>query len=282
MDFIKLCIELILELLGLQRLNTGYRDTPPRKRKPIENKRLCICLHEWGGYPLSRHKHINDNICDWDCGIKYQLERFSNYTGNIDVKLNVTLSDAYRYKDMDYVAALCDKISSVPNRGMDFSGYSHSFRELQGGPNCYVLLTNSSVNAIQNEFIDSYVNYMESNPDVGMLGISCCSKCYQSLRQNNFTPHLQSFFLLTTLSVLEEIVALNSNKFPGEGIINKQLLIRRGEIKISQLALKLGYKLAVVTEHNVVKFDNNPANWTLPQGDYRIHTKNPNTINPLK
>lgn len=281
MDFIKLCIELLLELVGLRRLNLGYKDITPRKRVAVESRQLRVCIHEWGGYPPVRHKHINDTIVDWECGLKYQFDRFAGYKGEREVELIVTISDIHLCRNIEYIATHSDQIIPVPNRGMDFSGYAAFYDAVAGSENCYILLTNSSVNALQRDFIDPYINYMERNTDVGMLGISCCSTCYQSLVRDNFTPHLQSFFLLTTLSVLKELVALNGGKFPGRDIANKQLLIRRGEIAISQLVIRLGYKLAVVTKWGVEKFDNNPRNWKLPKGDLRCCTDKPNAINPI-
>ena len=77
------------------------------------------------------------------------------------------------------------------------------------------------------------------------------------------------------------MVSANNGDFPGIGISNKQLLIREGEIKISQLVLSLGYKLAVVTESGVIKFNNNEKEWPLPKGDYRYYTSTPNMINKI-
>lgn len=278
MDFVKLCIELLLETLGFYRLNLGYKGVVPRRRRGVEQKKVYVCIHEWGGYSSVRRKHINDTICDWECGLKYQLERFESRQ---DVVLTVTMSDMHLCRDIASITSCCDHFIAVPNRGMDFSGYGAFYQSIRGMKNCYVVLTNSSVNSLQSDFLDSYIDYMERNRDVGMLGVSCCSKCYQSLDAKNFTPHLQSFFLLTTLSVLDEVVAKNGGEFPGVGVGNKQLLIRRGEIRISQLVLRLGYQLAVVTESGVIKFDNNPKNWSLPCGDFRAYTDKPNSIHPI-
>lgn len=245
------------------------------------NNIIYVCIHEWGGYELVRHKHINNKIKDWECGLKYQLERFNNYKGGFSVDLTVTMSDINLHHDLDYIRSRCDRVIPVSNIGMDFSGYSTFYNFVKEKDDSYIILTNTSVSSIQTDFIDDYIEYMQNNLDVGMLGISCCSKCYQTLVRNNFTPHLQSFFLLTTIGVLNEMVSANNGDFPGIGISNKQLLIREGEIKISQLVLGLGYKLAVVTESGVIKFNNNEEEWTLPKGDYRYYTSTPNVINKI-
>ena len=124
---------------------------------------------------------------------------------------------------------------------------------------------------------------MENNPDVGILGISYSTKMYQTLIRRNFTPHIQSFFLFTTIDVLNEIVENNQGHFPGENISNKRLLIRKGEIGLSTLALKLGYNLAVVfpTTGKPFKFVNQ-SQWDKPLGDIRLKIDCPNRINPIK
>ena len=185
-------------------------------------------------------------------------------------------------RDIEYVRSRCDNLISVSNVGLDFSGYASFFDRIKDLPNSYVILSNSSVNAIQTDFIDSYIEYMDANDDVGMLGISCCSKCYQTLIRNNFNPHLQSFFLLTTISVLREVVETNDGKFPGIGISNKRLLIREGEIKLSQKVLALGYNLAVVTKDGPIKFNGVKNDWPMPLGDYRYYTNTPNAIYPIR
>lgn len=281
-DLCKIVVKDVLTFPECFRQNRKLRAMRfDRPRKPVESNLICVVVHEWGGYGSRRRKHINDSIPDFDCGLEYQLERFNNYHGRRKLELTVTMSDMVRYADVENLQKRCHALVPVSNVGMDFSGYSTFFERIKDNANCYVLLSNSSVNAHQVNFIDDYIDYLEANPEVGMLGISCCSKCYQTLIRRNFTPHLQSFFLFTTLDVLKEAVALNGGEFPGVGIANKRLLIREGEIKLSRLVLQSGYKLAVVTPDGPVKFDGNPQNWTLPLGDFRCHTSAPNAINPI-
>lgn len=277
-DYLKLLLLIIKDFFFINR-HTILSTTSLRPK--INNDVVYIDIHEWGGYKLVRHKHINNKIKDWECGLKYQLERFNNYKGKFNIDLTVTISDINLHHDLNYIQYRCNRVTPVSNMGMDFSGYSTFYNFVKDKDDSYIILTNTSVNSIQTDFMDDYIEYMQNNLDVGMLGISCCSKCYQSLVRNNFTPHLQSFFLLTTIGILNEIVSANNGYFPGIGISNKQLLIREGEIKISQLVLSLGYKLAVVTESGVIKFNNNEKEWILPQSDYRLYTSTPNIINKI-
>ncbi|PKB17434.1 hypothetical protein [Flavobacterium sp. 5] len=251
-------------------------------RKPIDKDKIAVCVHEWGGYEGGRKKKIK-NIKEFECGLDSQLSRFQNYEGKYEIDLTITLSDAHLLnRKIEYV-----KVIEVSNIGMDFSGYERFYESIKNEENQYVILSNSSVNKLQSEFIDSYVDFFKENKSIGMLGVSLNSKIYQSLIRNNFNPHLQSFFLLTTTDVLREVVEKNSC-FPGKGIDHKLLLIRKGEVELSKIVLNLGYKLACVLEDGKpflfdksFFIDNGKAFWNIPFGDYRINAINPNSINPI-
>lgn len=250
-------------------------------REPVVSHDILVCIHEWGGYKQKRRKSIK-GINDFECGLKFQLERFNNQI--LDSKwskmINLTISDIDKF---DYKCLLNNKIDAihgVDNMGMDFSGYSFFYELIKNRSNSYVILTNSSVNKIQTDFLQGYIDYMENNPDVGILGISASSKYYHTLRRWNFNPHLQSFFLLTTIDVLNKIVNSNNGIFPGKFELNKHLLIRNGEVMLSQLAIRIGFNLAIVRDNGeVIKFNN--QSYPLPTGDLRKYIKSPNSINPI-
>lgn len=258
---------------------------PFRERKKVENPVVWVNIHEWGGYSLVRRKKVS-SIPEFQCGLKFQLQRFSSLRKKGKIVLCVTLSEEFRCQDKNYICSRTDDYHAVSNEGMDFSGYSSFYNFIKGCPNAYVILTNSSVNSLQDDFFDGYIRYMEQHPEVGILGTSYSTKCFQSFIRNNFTPHLQSFFLLTTIDVLKEIVAVNKGKFPGAKVTHKLLLIRKGEVGLSQLALKLGYCLAVVMENgDVFRFWKKGiyySKWSLPLGDMRFAVLHPNRINPIK
>jgi hypothetical protein len=258
-----------------------------KRRNPVKSDVVYASVHEWGGYPLRRKKTIK-NGSTFECGLLYQLSRFKFPVSDYKVNLTVTMSDIENHTDLAYVQANADLVVGVSNAGMDFSGYSDHFDRIKHLPNSYVILSNSSVDKDQKPFLQGYIKYMEDNPDVGILGISYSTKIYQTFVRNNFNPHLQSFFYLTTIDVLSEIVKKNGGKFPGDKIQHKLLLIRNGEVRVSKIALQLGYHLGFVQENGgVYKFginnrlDNGFNNWKLPFGDVRQINKYPNRINQL-
>lgn len=249
-------------------------------RKEVDNPIVYICVHEWGGYLPERIKKLK-NITSFSCGLKYQLKRFHECQSSHPIHLTITMSDPEKYSQLALLKDECDNFISVSNIGMDFSGYWAFLKSIRTKRNAYVILCNSSVNQEITDFIDDYINYLDQNKDVGILGISSSSKYYHTLIRNNFNPHLQSFFLMTTLDVLNQIVEVNGGVFPGITETNKHLLIRNGEVKISRLALKLGYNLAIVTEDGQVKKFNYNS-YPMEKGDLRCNASYPNRINPIK
>lgn len=280
--FLILCIEFALwpflwiaDRFGRLFCNRGKN---PALRQRIETDKIVVGIHEWGGYTMQRSKTIKGGVT-FSCGLQSQLDRFSGKEG---VELIVTMSEASKHNDLYYVRSRAELIQ-VDNRGMDFSGYGTIYDMVKERPNGYVILTNSSVHSIQEDFLDDYIRYMEHNPEVGMLGVSYCTKMIQTLVRDNFSPHLQSFFLLTTIDVLRRVVSLNGGRFPGRGVSHKLLLIRRGEIRLSRLVLMAGYRLAVVSPIDGVpyKFECYRS-WSLPKGDIRQRVSTPNRITPIK
>lgn len=280
--YLILCIELVfLPFLWLGDMARRYfsrADKVTKQRLDVASSIINVGVHEWGGYGLERTKTIK-NGTTFECGLRYQIERFTQHK---NVEMVVTMSDSEKYRDMEYVRQRVSNIVETDNCGMDFSGYAAVYESLKNKENRYVILSNSSVNAIQEEFLDGYIEYMNQNLDVGMLGVSYCTKMIQTLVRDNFTPHLQSFFLLTTTDVLRQVVELNGGKFPGQGVNHKLLLIRRGEIRMSELVQKAGYRLCVINPNNgePYKFERY-SSWKLPMGDIRQKIKTPNRITPI-
>lgn len=248
-----------------------------KKRNSVIDNKIKVCIHEWGGYPLVRVKKIKKGVA-FKCGLKGQVERFC---ANPHVEIFLSISDLNRWSGIELPKNI--KIHEVSNVGMDFSGYNAFFQFYKNAPNSYVILSNTSVNLDSpSNFLEGYINYMNNNQDVGALGISYCTRMIQTFIRPNFTPHLQSFFILTTLDVLREVVALNNGRFPGADINCKLLLIRKGEIGLSRLIQKAGYKLAVVNPLDGIPFKFTTYNhWKWTKGDIRQYLNNPNYITPI-
>ncbi len=272
-------VKFILRVIGLYDPDKTYYGT--RLRKKIENHTVQVCVHEWGGYSPVRQKNVE--TVRFECGLKYQIERFNPYRINGKAKLTITMSDPAKYSDVEWIKTHCDNFIEVSNVGMDFSGYRAFWNTIKDNPNSYVILTNSSVEKTQCDFLDGYIQYMEDNPEVGILGISYSTRMYHTLVRINFTPHIQSFFVLTTTDVLNQIVSYNKGNFPGADVDYKRLLIREGEVPFSLITAKLGYRLAVVHPDSGVPFKfTSRKEWPVQFDDIRLSCQHPNRIAAIK
>lgn len=273
-------VPLYIRQLYLKRMS-GACQKQFRIRKKVQQDCVHICIHEWGGYQSERNKKLKDGKV-FRCGLAPAIRQLYPYHSAAKAQILVTISDSYLYRDSAILEKYKVDVLHVSNEGYDFSGYSAFYEKIKNYPNTYIILCNSSVNAIQEDFLDSYVSYMEANPDVGLLGVSYSTKMTQTLVRNNFTPHIQSFFLMTTIQVLSEVVSFNKG-FPGANITHKLLLIREGEIRLSEIIKKLGYNLAVVNpiDKKTFKFSDYRS-WTFPKGDIRLFIDEPNKINTIR
>lgn len=286
--YLALCCELLFSPFWYMYnfLNRGKEKMGYRNRSNIQSPIIYVETHEWAGYSFVREKTLKNGL-RFSCGIEFQLERFRLERLNSihEIDYTVTISDLEKYPLYDIISIRkrCNRILNVSNVGLDFSGYAAFFDTIKNKANSYVILSNSSVNASMDIFLDDYIEYMENNLDVGMLGISYSTKVYQTLIRNNFNPHVQSFFLLTTIDVLKEVVEMNGGHFPGKNISDKRLLIREGEVGLSKFVLSLGYNLAVVYPETGVPFKfKSKSEWDKPLGDVRLTVEHPNRITPIQ
>ncbi|MFU1858177.1 hypothetical protein ACK8HY_14255 [Sphingobacterium sp. NGMCC 1.201703] len=256
-----------------------------KQRSPILNNEVIVHTHEWSGYASERHKVIKYTANKFLCGLRFHFERLQQYRGIRPIRNILTVSDLNdNYSEKLKSEKFFDKsveIYGVPNRGMDFGGYGFVVKNLIAGDNRYIFLTNTSINADSAIFIDEYTDLFSKHSNLGLLGISYSSKVYQSLIRDNYTPHVQSFFLLTTTDILREITAANGGVFPGENEDYKLSIIRFGEARLSQITLSLGYDIGIVNEEGRLQLLPVQKDSSLVEGDYRLFIKKPNFINKI-
>lgn len=254
---------------------------------------VIFAIHEWAGYPFVRQKTIKYTGTTFTCGLKPHLDRLSVYKGKYKLKKILTLSNANNqyaanFKRQDFYPHDL-QICPVDNVAMDFSGYNYVAKNmLDPKREQVVFLTNTSVDATMVDFIDQYTDLFRKWPELGLLGISYSTKIYQTFIKNNFRPHLQSFFLATRSSVLQELLEKNGGNIPGATEDYKLAIIRFGEVRITEMIQQLGYKAAVITADGKLTFlpdfgifYNGYHQWELPMDDYRLSAKHPNRINTL-
>ena len=263
-------------------------------RKPL-GKKISLCIQDWVRYENIRYKTLK-NGASYKCGLLNQENKFLSKKYNLNKNLYISgtidehkLFFKQKLKNLSFNDF---KIIKSSNEYLDFSSYKSFYDTLNKKDNDVLIFCNSSVSTEFNfPIIDKYLDYFYENKDVGIMGISSNTKDQQSFIFNNFSPHIQTLFFITSTFVLNEIVDANKDMFPGENSTsyNKYSIIQNGELTLNKLSLKLGYSIAVVDQYGYVnkfrqnkKYYNNVSSWKLPKLDMRIATNYPSQAKILQ
>lgn len=141
----RFCLVLLRELLlspilYVKNILILEKAVKRRVRKPVTTDTVYVEVHEWAGYPISRMKQLKNGRI-FQCGLEYQLGRFNmaKRYSKYKVDLTVTVSDIDNYPyDMKYLKGNCDRVLSVPNIGLDFSGYASFFQDVKISPFLFI------------------------------------------------------------------------------------------------------------------------------------------------
>jgi len=152
------------------------------------------------------------------------------------------------------------------NLEKDIGAYDFGLKKFkkQGYGSDVVMMNTNVRGPSEDGWLMKYHALFRKHPDTGICGISLNS---QNTTQTPpvFDPHVQSFFLYSTMEVLKEVFP---NGLPGADFnMEKDQLIQTGEIGISRTILDQGYGLvaAMFPDFQYKK----GQEWTLPAGDLR-------------
>ena len=164
-----------------------------------------------------------------------------------------------------------DEVHFRGNQGQDFGAYDLGYQLLQRqGYDGEVLFMKSSVaGPHRHGWLLEYRRQFRRHPDVGLCGIGLNSHD-TSREPSPFAPHVQSYFLYTSMRVLQH--ALGERLFDWHDRVapeqqDKLEIIRHGEIGVSSRVLDAGYS---ITSPRFPEFVYRRGNaWSIPRGDLR-------------
>ena len=246
-----------------------------------------IIIVEWMGYPLFRKKVLGANnvkcglgrilecMQKHDAGMEYTcsivVNRNENQSGNIFVRhleefwpFNTLSNYSSRWNTEEKYEKLIRGYSFVnqlffrENSGQDIGAYDFGYKYLNDQQfNGDVLLMNSSVSGpISDGWLLKYHDLFHKEPDTGLCGITMNADA---------GPHVQSFFLYTSMSVLNHVYPQG---LPGgSALVDKGDLIHKGEIAISAGVLDAGYGIRCSAFPDF--FYKAGREWAIPPFDVR-------------
>jgi len=261
-----------------------------------------IILVDWMGYPVKRRRRMGRR--KFPCGLDRVLQNFDRHSAGVkfDVYLIIngvkeyvpTLRDLIRvfppmgkdqwsktktegYKGYPSKYPFLRKVLFRSNEGRDIGGYNYGYSLLkEEGYNSDVIFMNSNVRGpFDSGWLLKYYNLFRKWSDTGACGISLNSH-FRTKKVYDFQPHIQSFFIYTSMRVLRIVFP---GDLPGASVLGKEELIRNGEVGISQEIIKAGYGICASTFENFqYKKD---KDWKIPTGDIRQHPEFSETANLL-
>ncbi|MDD5276298.1 MAG: hypothetical protein PHR16_09470, partial [Methylovulum sp.] len=263
--------------------------------------KISIILVDWSEYPLYRQKKLNDTI-SVSCGLGAILDNMAKYNAGVDYEITVIItginSPFYEYCVKQYRSirhylmpkkysnervnwyrekttlyeTLLKKYPFVKclifknNTGQDIGAYNYGYQLLkkdnyQGD----VVFMNSALEGPnENNWLLKYNHQFLKHDNTGLCGITINPKT-KNLVENDFSPHVQSFFLYTNMNVLRRVFPANLS---GYNIKNNRLsLILQGEIGISRKILDAGYSITSISFPDYCYKKGDP--WNLPYEEIR-------------
>jgi len=240
-----------------------------------ERPNVKIILTDFSGYPLYRKKPICKSLID--CGIGNFFDNAMKYIAGVDfeVILIITSEDSEskeilnRYESLLPKYPFIKKLFLVDNRFFDFGAYNRGYQYLRSTDyRGDVVFMNSSVRGPYNNYwLLKYSYLFHSNKNIGLCGISLNSHTTH-LQTYVFKPHVQSFFMYTSMVVLTSV--FGASLFEEVDVpISKIDVISKCEIGFSQKILEHGYGICSALFENFVYYKGNK--WRVPKWDLRYN-----------
>lgn len=229
--------------------------------------RVRIILADWGGYPLYREKRFAFRTLE--CGLGPLLAGLSHYDAGVPFELFLVINEPLPehqtvYKQLQERYSFIRGVFFRDNTGFDFGAYNFGYQKLKEENYCGdLVLMNSSLGGPSGSgWLKEYRSLFYKAPRTGLCGITLNS---QSPHENDFKPHLQSFFIYTHMAVLKKVFP---GDLPGASLSGDRLrLVFDGEIKLSQKMLECGYGIRARAFPDF--FYRKDSFWSIPQGDLR-------------
>jgi hypothetical protein len=239
-----------------------------------ETNPVQVILATWAGYPLERVKTLS---AGWHCGVRPVLENMRRCASGVPFNLILVVNAASEeqksvYRHLKQEFAFVRKVVFRSNVGFDFGAYDEGYRLLKSERySGDVVFMNCACNGPKKDgwLLAYWRIFHAKGQNVGAVGASTFAyagqhvpagirrrirkmkklpilgKAYAKYAlKGYFSPHLQSYFIYTSMAVLADAFP---DTLPGANVVgDKVQLITEGEVGLSQALLEAGYSLSCI------------------------------------
>ncbi len=236
-----------------------------KRQGPIE-----IVFNHWHGHDWRRVKRVGG--IDFRCGLEVVLRNMTRHRPGCPCRVLLVVNEADeaswpRYRALQRRFPIVSDIIFRNNVGWDFGAYDEGYRRLrEDGHTGDVVFMNTSVNGPhQDGWLREFRDLFHSRPRTGLCGASVNSHTTHFKARRLFRPHLQSYFVYTTMRVLR---AVFPRHLPGAFVrSNKIALISAGETQLSTRVLEAGLGIRCTAFPDFCYFKG--RRYALPAGSFR-------------
>ena len=230
---------------------------------------------------------INDDFCRLrtlgqntiSCGLFSLIGNLAKHNAGVDFDLTLVINRKLADNENEEIKRKIEICDHLPqeydfikqvlhhnNQGSDLGAYDAGYQYLKASDyDGDVLFMNTSLSGpSQDYWLLKYHTLFHKHQDVGLCGISLNSHDTNIINNPPFKPHVQSFFLYTTMKALKKVFPANLDGYNSQ---NKLEIIENGEIGMSQRILDAGY--SIVCYNFPFFFYKSGMEWIIPLGDLR-------------
>jgi len=233
-------------------------------------KEVRIIVVEWSKYAKLRTDKFG--TCTVTRGIDSILSGIANCKTNVKFSVDIIINDC----DKDYVDkydeyASLEFVNSIlyrDNAGKDIGGYNTGYKKLieEAYDGDVIFINSSCAGPTKDYWLEEYQGKLHNKNNIGFIGATMNS---HNLRNEDFYPHIQSYFIYTNMEILRHSfdTKLVEDTFMVSDI-SREDTIQQGEIHLSSKVLEAGYGISSNMHGDYVYYSNEM--WGVPLGDIRL------------
>ena len=204
---------------------------------------IKIILVDWSKNALQSERNMGFN---WFFNKQGLINLLQNMKAKkaYPIEIILVINDASLEHEYDYLTHSFEFIDQIiyrkSNTGLDWGAYNEAYQrlKLENFEGTIILMNSACLGPTHDDWLDVYLNLLNEDKNTGAVGASYNG--FAGSKSSEFLPHLQSYFLLTSMKILQSVFP---NELPYKETEMKRDIIYDGEIEFSTQILTSGYSI---------------------------------------